>query len=68
MYCGESDYCCLDFHHTDPSSKDLSVNSLVRKSNKQRLLKEFAKCDVVCANCHRKIHAGKCLLKISQHE
>lgn len=60
-YCGEADHCCLDFHHLDPSKKDLTVNELVKKSNTQRLLKEFSKCEIVCANCHRKLHAGRSL-------
>lgn len=58
--CGESDPCCLDFHHKDPKKKDF-VLSLACKAGYswERLQEEIQKCAVVCANCHRKIHAGK---------
>lgn len=55
--CSEQDPCCLDFHHL--SDKTKAVEYLVSRGFKQRLLLEIAKCAVVCANCHRKIHAGK---------
>jgi len=57
-HCPEREPCCLDFHHNS-DDKEANVATLVHKGNKERLLKEIAKCDVVCANCHRKIHAGK---------
>lgn len=56
VFCGEKDTCCLDFHHlkdkefTISHKEDISLN---------KLLEEISKCIVVCANCHRKIHAGK---------
>jgi hypothetical protein len=44
----------MDFDHRDPSAKSFYINS-GRASLKSReaLLAEIAKCDVVCANCHR---------------
>src|SRR5271166_4564079 len=55
--CPESFWACLDFHHTDPAEKDLSVAQAVRHSwSKERILAEIAKCEVLCKNCHAKEH------------
>lgn len=55
--CPEKDSCCLEFHHIDPSQKDLEISIAVRNSwSEKRLMKEVAKCLVVCRNCHAKIH------------
>ena len=53
--CGEDRLPCLDFHHRDPSEKDGAIAEM-RRFGKQRLLAEIAKCDVLCANCHRWHH------------
>ncbi len=51
--CGESfPPIVMDFHHRDPKEKLFNV-SLFFRVNKEVLLAEVAKCDVVCANCHR---------------
>lgn len=55
--CGENESCCLEFHHTDPTQKDYTVSQIAGKSM-AFILKEVAKCIVVCSNCHKKIHAG----------
>ena len=56
--CGESDIRCLDLHHRDPSEKEVEIARIARAKGwkQERILAELAKCDVVCANCHRKIH------------
>jgi Fe-S cluster biogenesis protein NfuA len=44
----------LEFHHRDPSSKEFQIsNSSV---SRVRLWAEAAKCDLLCANCHRLRH------------
>jgi hypothetical protein len=43
----------MDFDHTDPSVKVERVNQLVGKVSLDKVLAEIAKCDLVCANCHR---------------
>ena len=50
---------CLDFHHIDQNSKEvnLSVKAIADKWGRKRILIEAEKCIVVCANCHRLIHA-----------
>lgn len=57
MICDETEPVCLDFHHIDPNEKDFTI-SKHRGKSKENLLKEIKKCVCVCANCHRKIHAG----------
>lgn len=55
--CGENHIACLEFHHTDPSSKDAVLANVVNNGwSKQRILKEIEKCEVLCSNCHRKLH------------
>lgn len=53
--CGEKDPSCLDFHHRDRTTKEGHIGEF-RKFGMKRLLAEIAKCDVLCANCHRKHH------------
>ena len=55
--CTETDPCCLDLHHKD-DTKEFTV-SLRLNSSWNRILREVEKCVVLCANCHRKHHAGK---------
>jgi hypothetical protein len=55
--CGETHPACLDFHHRDPAAKEGTVARLVAKNVKlERVKAEIEKCDVLCANCHRKLH------------
>lgn len=57
--CGESEPCCLDFHHRDPTQKDFVIGaSYTRSIGIGRIKAEIAKCDILCANCHRKFHYG----------
>lgn len=53
--CGEKHPACLVFHHRDKTRKDTEVASLLSSSWK-KLKDEISKCDVVCENCHKKIH------------
>ncbi len=55
--CGESASECLQFHHRDRASKELDIGrALANGWSRERLLREMAKCDVLCANCHLKHH------------
>lgn len=44
----------LDFHHPDESAKESAVRAITWKTGKGA--KEFLKCILVCANCHRELH------------
>lgn len=53
--CGEDNIVCLDFDHIDPATKDNNVSLLVRRGTcLARVVEEIKKCDIRCANCHRK--------------
>lgn len=53
--CEEKEIACLDFHHL--SDKDVVIATMLGWSDK-RVKEEISKCVVLCANCHRKHHAG----------
>jgi formate-dependent nitrite reductase cytochrome c552 subunit len=44
--------CAMDFDHVDPTAKVKGVTRMIMGSI-DRMLAEAAKCDIVCANCHR---------------
>lgn len=53
--CGESDVMVLEFDHRKDSGKLKHIGDLMRGAISRKLLEnEIAKCDVRCANCHRK--------------
>ncbi len=59
-YCPEADAICLDFHHREPELKERGIAEAVGNGwSWESLLKEIAKCDLVCSNCHRKLHGGR---------
>lgn len=54
--CGyNASVAALEFHHRDPSTKEFGLGSF--QGTWERLLEEAAKCDLLCANCHRTRHA-----------
>ena len=53
--CGESEPVCLDLHHTDPDIKDFHPSDA---TSRKLFYEEADKCVVLCANCHRKVHAN----------
>jgi len=56
--CGyKKNLACFEFHHKNPDEKEnqLDVRKLSNSSMKW-IMKEFEKCEVVCANCHRETH------------
>lgn len=50
--CGESDVRVLEFDHI--SDKAFNIGSKVGELSFTKLMEEIGKCDVVCANCHKK--------------
>ena len=51
-------YKSFDFHHLDPSKKDMSVSRCGMLTKWNTIIKEVKKCIMICANCHREYHAG----------
>ncbi len=45
--------CAMDFDHRDPATKEYTVTRMVLRTTTEAILAEAAKCDIVCANCHR---------------
>jgi len=53
--CGEEDIVVLEFDHREKDEKEFNISSLSKNGFKLKLLKnEIDKCDVRCANCHRR--------------
>ena len=47
-----------EFHHRDPLEKDPQWGKMITNNHRlDVLLIEIEKCDLLCANCHREIHA-----------
>ena len=43
----------MQFDHRDPTTKTHLVSQMIGHAGTPRILAEVAKCDIVCANCHR---------------
>lgn len=56
--CGESHYHCLDFHHLNNKVASISVLSKDKNISLEQFKEELSKCQIVCSNCHRKIHSN----------
>ncbi len=50
---GRFQACAMDFDHRDAQTKFARVPALIGRAGDGRILAEVAKCDIVCANCHR---------------
>jgi hypothetical protein len=58
--CGFADYRALEFHHEGAQDKEFNLADMVRRAHsREHILKEIAKCAVLCSNCHRITHAGE---------
>jgi len=66
LCCPETELACLDFHHLNPAEKSFQITpyQLVHKSL-ESISAEIDKCVVLCANCHRKFHAGVITLQVA---
>lgn len=57
LKCGENHPAAMDFHHRVPSEKEAPLGEMIaKKYSREKILAEIAKCDVLCANCHRIHH------------
>lgn len=60
--CCKCGYCkcqeALELHHLNPNEKDFSISDRnLKYGDWSTIKKEINKCILVCANCHREIHA-----------
>ncbi|MGE5279352.1 MAG: hypothetical protein ACM3L6_01225 [Deltaproteobacteria bacterium] len=51
--CGDA----LEFHHRDSSRKDFSISAKGYTRSWAKVKEELEKCVLLCANCHREVHA-----------
>ena len=60
MRCGFSDYRALEFHHDGDRGKDFNNSDMIRSGfARETILREIAKCVVLCSNCHQIEHYGE---------
>lgn len=53
--CGETDSVTFEFDHIDPATKSFNVSQAVRLGYSwEKVLEEIKKCQIVCANCHKR--------------
>ena len=48
----------LEFHHLDPSQKEFGISKKGYTRSWEKVKEEADKCVLLCANCHREVHAG----------
>lgn len=57
LMCGECHPATLEFHHSEGSKKDRAISEMVVDGMSiKRITEEIKKCEVLCSNCHKKIH------------
>lgn len=53
--CGESDPVVLEFDHRDRDQKVMEIGAAITSGwSLERIKEEIDKCDVLCANCHKR--------------
>lgn len=58
VICGEMDREVLDFHHVNPEEKRFTLSGSFANHGMEKVIAEVQKCVVLCANDHRRVHAG----------
>lgn len=48
----------FEFHHRDPNEKEFGITQDGIPRRWEKVVAELAKCVMLCANCHREVHAG----------
>ena len=52
--CGETDPVVLEFDHVNAENKRFEIGAALAYRAWETILEEIEKCEVVCANCHRR--------------
>lgn len=52
--CGEEDWVVLDFDHREMDDKEFSIAETLQFQFWDKIQAEIEKCDIRCANCHRR--------------
>jgi transcription elongation factor Elf1 len=62
--CGENHPATIDFHHKYGKEKDVTISYLIGNGYSiERVKQELEKCQILCSNCHRKIHYKTAIFK-----
>lgn len=61
--CGESDPVVLEFDHVRGTKNDNISKMISTPVSVRKLMGEIDKCDVRCANCHRRATHTRCVVK-----
>lgn len=57
--CGyDRSYEALDIHHKNPAIKSFGISQDGCTRSWEKVREEIKKCVLICANCHREVHAG----------
>lgn len=57
--CGRDGHPAIfEFHHWNAAEKDFGISKTGIPHKWETVLAELAKCVMLCANCHREVHAG----------
>ncbi len=55
--CSKKGIACLVFHHIEPKTKLFNIGKCSKaKYTIEMIIQEIKKCDILCENCHRKLH------------
>jgi len=57
----------FEFHHWDASEKKFGISRDGLSRPWEAIAEELLKCVMLCANCHREVHAGVRLLERSRN-
>ena len=59
IFCGYNKCIrALEFHHIENNGKDFGISEKGYTRSWDRVKEELDKCILVCANCHKELHAG----------
>ena len=58
----------LEIHHLESSDKDFGISDKGYTRSWNRVREELRKCELLCANCHREVHAKLQLSAVRQIE
>src|SRR5262245_53138102 len=57
LRCDERHPAALDFHHRDPATKSFAIGpTAAYRHRREAVMAELEKCDLLCRNCHAKLH------------